>query len=67
MIEIKPNNKIRELRKEKRIKQAALANKVGVFQSEISEIETGKRMPSVHLALRIAQVLGRSLEEIFLA
>jgi transcriptional regulator with XRE-family HTH domain len=29
---------------------------VGVFQSEISEIECGKRVPSVYLAKRIARL-----------
>ncbi len=58
-------NKMREFRKEKRMKQTALARKVGVFQSEISEIETGKRKPSVYLAIKIAEILGKSINEIF--
>ncbi len=58
-------NKIREFRKEKRMKQNTLAQKVGVFQSEISEIETGKRKPGVYLALKIAGVLGKNINEIF--
>ncbi len=58
-------NKIKTFRKEKRMKQNTLAQKVGVFQSEISEIETGKRKPSVYLALKIARVLGKNINEIF--
>jgi putative transcriptional regulator len=58
-------NKIKVFRKEMRMKQFTLAQKVGVFQSEISEIETGKRKPSVYLALKIAGVLGKNINEIF--
>ena len=58
-------NKIKVFRKEKRMKQITLAQKVGVFQSEISEIETGKRKPSVYLALKIAGILEKSINELF--
>ncbi len=58
-------NKIKTFRREKRMKQNTLAQKVGVFQSEISEIENGKRKPSVYLALKIARVLGKNINEIF--
>jgi len=61
----RPKNRIRELRIEKGLKQSELAEKVGIFQSELSEIETGVRKPSVYLAKRIARVLGVSLDEIF--
>lgn len=66
---IMPNNivpnRIREFRKEKRMKQSVLAEKVGIFQSEVSEIETGERKPNVYLAKRIARALGVSLDELF--
>jgi putative transcriptional regulator len=65
MMEVRPKNRIRELRKEKGLKQSDLAKKVGVFQSELSEIETGVRKPNVYLAKRIARVLKVSLDEIF--
>jgi len=58
-------NRIRELRKNLHLKQFALANKVGIFQSEISDIETGKRKPNVYLAMKIAKVLGKNVEEVF--
>ena len=58
-------NKIRELRKKLHLKQYALASKVGIFQSEISDIETGKRKPNVYLAIKIAKALGKSVEEVF--
>jgi putative transcriptional regulator len=65
MIPTKSQNRIKELRKEKKLKQSALANRVGVHQSEISAIETGERMPSIHLAGKIAKVLEKSVDEVF--
>ncbi len=64
-MEPRTKNKIKAFRREKRMKQNTLAQKVGVFQSEISAIETGKRKPSVYLALKIAGVLGKNINEIF--
>ncbi len=58
-------NKLREIRKGKRLKQSVLARMLGVFQSEVSEIETGGRKPSVYLAKKIAEVLGKRIDEIF--
>lgn len=58
-------NKIGELRKKLHLKQSALASKVGIFQSGISDIETGKRKPNVYLAIKIAKVLGKSVEGVF--
>jgi len=66
MPRVKPKNRIKEIRKEKRMKQAVLAHKAGIFQSEISEIEIGERKPNIYLAKKIAKVLGKSVDEIFL-
>ena len=66
MIKAKPKNKMGEFRKAKRMKQTALASKVGIFQSEISEIETGERKSNVYLAKKIAKVLGKNIDDIFL-
>ncbi len=65
MILLQPKNKIKEFRIEKKLKQSALASKVGVHQSEISAIETGERMPSIYLAGKIAKVLEKGVDEIF--
>lgn len=61
----KPQNKIKEFRNLQRMKQMCLARKVGVFQSEISEIETGVRKPNIYLARKIADALGKSVDEVF--
>lgn len=67
MLKVEPKNRIKEFRRLRRMKQTALADKVGVFQSEISEIETGERKPNVYLAKRIAKALRVSVDEIFLS
>jgi putative transcriptional regulator len=59
------SNKIRDFRKEKGWRQVDLAEKLGILQSEVSDIETGKRKPNIYLAKRIAKVLGRDVNEVF--
>ena len=66
MIKARPKNRIKEFREAKRMKQTVLGSKVGIFQSEISEIETGERKPNVYLARKIAKVLGKTIDDIFL-
>ncbi|HHY0837654.1 MULTISPECIES: helix-turn-helix transcriptional regulator [Bacillus cereus group] len=58
-------NKIAELRKEKLISQEKLAEQVGLSRTYISEIENNKKQPNVKLAIKIAKVLGTSVESIF--
>ena len=59
------SNKIREFRDQEGMRQVDLAGKVGIHQSEISDIETGKRKPNIYLAKRIAEVLGKEVNEVF--
>ena len=47
------------------MRQIDLAGMVSAFQSEIFEIKCGKRVTSVYLAKRIAEVLGVSLDDLF--
>ena len=44
--------------------QAELANKVGVCQSMVAQIERGSKMPTVILANDIAKALGGKLTDI---
>lgn len=41
-----------------------LARKSGVSRPAISHIEGGKRKPSLHMSLKIADALGKELSEI---
>lgn len=45
--------------------QQELAGKVGATRQTIMSIEKGRYNPSVGLSLRIAKVLGASIEELF--
>lgn len=48
------------------ITQAALAEKVGVSRQTINSIESSKYIPSTVLAIKIAQVFKKRVEEIFI-
>ena len=67
MPKVEFKNRIREFRKRKGLRQTDLARMVGIFQSELPEIERGIRKPSVYLAKKIAKALGVSLDDLFSA
>jgi putative transcriptional regulator len=45
--------------------QADLADLAGVTRKSINAIETGRMVPSVLIALKLAQALGTNVEELF--
>lgn len=47
------------------ISQRALSRMAGTSASTICEIESGKRLPTVALAIRISRALGRTVEELW--
>ena len=57
--------RIHELRKERNMQQAELAALVGVRRETIGNLENGKYNPSLKLAMDIAKVFGKTVEEIF--
>lgn len=59
-------NNIRIERAVKNITQAELAEQIGVSRQTINTIESNKYVPSTVLALKIARVFGKPLEEIFI-
>lgn len=59
------SKKIRDLREEKRLTQEALADQLGISRQSIISVEKGKCLPSLPLALRIAEIFDSTLEEIF--
>ena len=59
-------NKIRVARAEERMTQQQLADAADVSRQTINAIESGKFVPSTILALKIARIFGKSVEEIFL-
>ena len=58
-------NRLREERARLDISQAELAERTGVSRQTIFSIENGRYVPSTVLALKIARVFGKALEEIF--
>lgn len=59
-------NNIRVERAIKNITQAELAELIGVSRQTINTIESNRYVPSTILALKIARVFGKSLEEVFI-
>jgi putative transcriptional regulator len=59
-------NNIRVERAIKDITQADLAEQVGVSRQTINTIESNKYVPSTVLALKIARVFNKPLEEVFM-
>lgn len=47
------------------LSQRELASLSGTAASTICEIESGKRIPNVLLAVRIARVLGKQVDELW--
>lgn len=58
-------NRIKVERAEHNLTQADLANKIGVSRQSINAIEKGKYVPSAVLALKIARLFKKSVEEVF--
>jgi len=59
------NNRLRELRADRDLTQAALAERVGVSRKTINTVENGVFVPSTILALKLARALGTTVEAIF--
>ena len=56
---------MREHRKQQGITQADLAVTVGVSRQTVISIESGRYLPSLRLAFRIARQFGVPLEQLF--
>ena len=59
-------NNIRVERAIKNITQGELADLIGVSRQTINTIESNKYVPSTVLALKIAKVFGKPVEEVFM-
>jgi putative transcriptional regulator len=59
-------NNIKVERAIKGLTQEELANKVSVSRQTINAMEANKYVPSTVLALKIAKVFNKSVEEIFI-
>ena len=59
------SNSLNQLRGERGLTQAALAELAGVSRKTINTVENGVFVPSTLLALKLARVLGCRVEDIF--
>jgi len=58
-------NRIKVLRAERDWSQAELAERLNIARQSLNAIENGKADPSLPLGMRIAQVFGVKVEEVF--
>ena len=58
--------RMHEFRKAMNLQQAELAEMVGARRETIGKLENGKYNPSVKLAMDIAKVFGKQVEEVFM-
>ena len=58
-------NRIKELRKEKKLSQSELADIVGTKRQTITSIEVEKYTASLVLAYKLAHYFGLTIEEVF--
>ena len=59
-------NRIRVERAEVRMTQQQLADAIGVSRQTINAIESGKFVPSTVLALKMARIFEKPVEDIFM-
>lgn len=59
------DNRLAELRADRRWTQADLAAALGVSRQTVISLEKGKYDPSLPLAFRIARVFGCKIEDVF--
>lgn len=66
MADLKISNHLRRLRFEHgEMTQDALARSAGVTRQTIISLEAGRYAPSLELAMRLAHVFGRRVDDIF--
>jgi putative transcriptional regulator len=59
-------NHVRALRKAMGLRQEDLARRLGVTRQTIIAVENGKYNPTLELAMKMARLLGRPVEELFI-
>jgi putative transcriptional regulator len=58
-------NRLKSLREEREMTQAALAEAIGVSRKTVNTVENGVFIPSTLLALKLARAFDRPVEELF--
>lgn len=65
MEELSFSNRVKLARVENNLTQAELAELVGVTRQTIGLIEAGKYNPTIKLCLMIAEVTGKTIDQLF--
>lgn len=65
MEKTKMRNNVKELRKQANLRQEDMARLLGVTRQTIIAIENNRYNPTLALAMKIARLLKRPVEEIF--
>ena len=58
-------NRIFEFRKNAKLTQLQVANEIGIAKNVFQQYEYGNVIPSVIVALKIAKVLNKTVEELY--
>jgi len=58
-------NRVKEYRKQYKLTQEELANKLGVTRQTIIAVENDKYNPTLELAMHLAKYLNTTIEELF--
>ena len=58
-------NQIKEFRKNKNLSQSDIAKLMKVKQNTFSQWETGERIPKLIQAIKLAEILGTTVEELY--
>ena len=58
-------NSIKQLRKQAGLRQEDMADQLGVSRQTIIAIENDKYNPTLELAMKMAKLLGKKVEDIF--
>ena len=59
------DNRIKELRAMRNMSQTKLAKQINVTSASISQYESGKRLPTLNIAISLADVFQVSLDDLF--
>ncbi len=58
-------NKVKELRRERLMKQEEFAQRIGISRATLSKIENGGVDPGLEMAYTIAEIFHSRIEEVF--
>lgn len=64
-IKVLLGKRIREYRKKHNLTQFQLAERIGIDDKHLSRIELGKNMPQANTILRLAEVFGIEVKDLF--